>query len=66
MDLPMKHHLLIAALLFMVAAPLYVPGDPTRAMWAFLLGALVEGIAWRVAVEGGSVERSRGDEAGER
>lgn len=51
-----KNHMLVAVLLFGLAAVLYLLGYPTGAVAPLLAGVLVEGVAWITLLDGGSGE----------
>ncbi|MGZ8274358.1 MAG: hypothetical protein ACXWUM_10610 [Burkholderiaceae bacterium] len=49
-----NHHLLVAAVLFGLAAVIYLLGDPTGAMGPLLAGVFVEGLACVAVTDGES------------
>lgn len=51
-----RSHLLVAVLLFGLAAVLYLLGSATGALVALFAGVLVEGVAWVTLLDGGSRE----------
>jgi hypothetical protein len=53
-----RYHWLVAVLLFVLAAVLYLLGYRAGAVVPLLAGVLVEGVAWITLVDGGSRERT--------